>query len=78
MGSIYIQQIFLTNSRSSHVKLSVYNSLGKEVRVLINESKSAGAYEVDFNGYDLSSGIYFYQLILDGKPVDTKKLTLLK
>lgn len=67
-----------TNSRSSHVKLSVYNSLGKEVRVLINESKSAGAYEVDFNGYDLSSGIYFYQLILDGKPVDTKKLTLLK
>jgi hypothetical protein len=42
------------------VTLNVYNSLGQQVATLVNESKPAGTYEVDFDGAQLSSGIYFY------------------
>ncbi|MCX8057299.1 MAG: T9SS type A sorting domain-containing protein, partial [Ignavibacteria bacterium] len=47
----------------TEVKLSIYNSLGEEVRVLINNQYlKSGEYEVDFNGNDLPAGVYFYQL----------------
>jgi hypothetical protein len=59
------------------VKLSVYNILGKEVATLVDEVQSPGKYEVEFDGSDLSSGIYFYKLIADNF-ISTKKLTLLK
>jgi len=59
------------------VKLIVYNSLGKEVITLVNESLSAGIYEVDFDGSNLSSGVYFYKLVADGF-VDTKRMYLVK
>lgn len=61
----------------SNVKLSVYDILGREVRTLVNEEKPAGSYEVEFNGTDLSSGIYFYR-IETAKYSDTKKFVLLK
>lgn len=44
------------------ILLKVYDILGCEVAVLVNETKSPGAYEVEFDGSKLSSGIYFYQL----------------
>jgi hypothetical protein len=59
------------------VSIAVYDLLGREVAVLINEEKSAGEYEVEFNGSELSSGIYFYQLKA-GSFVETKKMILLK
>jgi hypothetical protein len=40
----------------------VYDILGREVATLVNEEKSAGTYEVEFNGSNLASGIFFYQL----------------
>jgi hypothetical protein len=46
----------------SDVKLYVYDILGKEVAVLINEKQNPGTYEFTFNGNDLTSGIYFYKL----------------
>ncbi len=42
--------------------LKVYDLLGREVATLVNEEKPAGEYEVEFNGVNLPSGIYFYQL----------------
>ena len=51
--------------------------LGREVATLANEEKSVGNYNVEFNGNDLSSGIYFYQL-RTGNFVQTKKMVLLK
>jgi hypothetical protein len=42
--------------------LKVYDVLGKEVATLINENLKAGSYETEFDGSNLSSGIYFYKL----------------
>jgi photosystem II stability/assembly factor-like uncharacterized protein len=46
----------------SKVELKVYNILGKEVALLVNETQDAGNYEVQFNAEKLSSGIYIYEL----------------
>jgi photosystem II stability/assembly factor-like uncharacterized protein len=64
------------------VQLKVYDTLGNEVVVLVNEEKPAGTYEVEFNGHsgevrNLPSGVYFYQLRTEGF-VQTKKMILLK
>lgn len=62
---------------SSTVNLTVYNLLGQEVAVLVNGQKSAGNYDVKFDGSLLSSGIYLYKLTA-GKNVITKKMLLIK
>jgi hypothetical protein len=59
------------------VLLKVYDMLGKEVAVLVNEGKPVGSYNVDFDGSKLPSGIYFYKLQA-GSFVETKKMILLK
>lgn len=59
------------------VTLKVFNLLGSEVALLVNETQNAGAYKVEFNARNLCSGIYFYQLKV-GSFMDTKKLSLLK
>ena len=64
-------------SGTSNVKLSVYDVLGREVAVLVNERKLPGRYEVTFDGSGLSSGSYFYRMEA-GNFVETKKLLLLK
>jgi hypothetical protein len=52
--------------------------MGKKVAMLVNEYKNAGMYDVNFNAIDLSSGIYMYQLKIDGKVVETRSMTLIK
>jgi hypothetical protein len=59
------------------VTLKIYNILGKEIETLINEERSSGRYEVDFDASKLASGIYFYQLKTNDY-IDTKKMILLK
>lgn len=63
--------------KQSSVSLKVYDVIGKEVAEIVNAEKSAGSYEVDFNGEHLSSGIYFYTLRTDNS-VLTKKMMLIK
>jgi len=63
--------------QSSVVRLSVYDMLGREVSVLVNESKDAGVHEVRFDGSGLASGFYLYRLQA-GNYVGTKKLLLLR
>jgi len=62
---------------SPQVKLTVFDILGNDVAILVNEEKPAGSYEVEFNAIDLPSGIYFFQLKA-GSFVETKKMLLLK
>jgi photosystem II stability/assembly factor-like uncharacterized protein len=62
---------------SREVKLIVYDLLGREVAVLVNERKSPGNHEVQFNASGLASGVYFYRLTT-GTFVETKKLLLLR
>jgi hypothetical protein len=61
------------------VTLKIYDSLGQEVKTLINEEHEAGYYTRQFSGSDLnaSSGIYYYQLRA-GDYINTKKMTLIK
>jgi len=61
------------------VQLKIYDVLGNEVATLVNEEKTAGSYEIEFEvkSLELSSGIYFYKLQA-GNFVDTKKMILLK
>jgi hypothetical protein len=63
--------------RASQVNLSVYDILGREVSVLLNERKDAGVHEVKFDGSNLASGVYFYRLKA-GDFVAMKRLLLLK
>ncbi len=63
--------------RTSQVNLSVFDILGREVSVLVNERKNAGSYEVKFDASNLASGVYFYRL-QTGNFVDTKKLLLIR
>jgi photosystem II stability/assembly factor-like uncharacterized protein len=59
------------------VTLKVYDLLGREIATLVNEEKPAGEYEVEFDGSNLTSGIYFYQLKA-GSFIETKKMILIK
>ncbi|HED38767.1 MAG TPA: T9SS type A sorting domain-containing protein, partial [Ignavibacteria bacterium] len=63
--------------KQSFVSLKVYDMLGRELAVLVNEEKPMGNYKVNFNASNLSSGIYFYRLTA-GSFVETKRMVLLK
>jgi hypothetical protein len=62
---------------ASEVQLKVYDLLGKEVALLVNSFQPVGVYEVNFNAYDLSSGIYLYELKA-GSQILRQKMLLLK
>ena len=59
------------------VTLKVYDVLGNEIETLINEEKLPGNYSVQFDGSNLSSGVYFY-IMKANNYTETKKLILLK
>ncbi|MCB0723765.1 MAG: PQQ-dependent sugar dehydrogenase [Ignavibacteriae bacterium] len=64
------------------VKLTIYNTLGKEVKSLVNTTQAAGNYERQWNGTDnngatVASGVYFYTLQTEGF-TETKKMLLIK
>jgi photosystem II stability/assembly factor-like uncharacterized protein len=61
----------------SDVRLTVYDLLGHEVAVLVNERKEPGSYEVKFDGAGLASGAYLYRLTA-GELVQTLSLLLVK
>jgi hypothetical protein len=59
------------------VSLKVFDILGNEITTLINKKQNAGSYEIEFDGSDLSSGIYFYKII-SGDFAETKQMVLIK
>ena len=63
--------------RQSIVTIKLYDLLGREIKTLVNEEKTAGSYSYIFDGSKLSSGIYFYR-ITAGKFAQTKKMILMK
>ncbi len=57
--------------------LKVFDALGKIVSTLVNEKQNTGTYEVEFDGSDLASGVYYYNLSA-GDFSETKRMLLLK
>lgn len=62
---------------TSNTTLKIYDTLGREVKTLINEPLDPGEYELKFDASDLPSGVYFYQLT-SGSHTQTRKMMLLK
>ncbi|MBN2789735.1 MAG: T9SS type A sorting domain-containing protein [Candidatus Delongbacteria bacterium] len=65
-------------SEKGLVNLVIYNTKGEVVSELVNKEQNIGYYNINFEGNDLNSGVYFYQLKLNNKPVDTKRMLLIK
>jgi hypothetical protein len=55
----------------------LFNAIGEEVAIVLNEEKESGYHQVEFNAAILPSGVYFYQLQA-GSFVETKKMILMK
>ncbi|MCB0728574.1 MAG: T9SS type A sorting domain-containing protein [Ignavibacteriae bacterium] len=72
-----VTKIEFSIPKQGDVKITVYNSLGKEVASLLDQKLSAGIYNVHFDGTNNSSGVYFYIFEMDDF-VQTKSMVLLK
>ncbi len=67
-----------------NIQIAIYDILGKQITTIVNEEKSAGKYEIEFDSqkYKLSSGVYYYKLTLTdskgNKQTQTKSMILIK
>ena len=75
--STHIKYEIPSGLNSVHVKLAVYDILGNEVAVLVNEDKAPGNYDIEFNSKKLSSGTYIYRLTA-GDFSSVKKMLFLR
>ena len=64
-------------NQSQLVTLKVFDILGNEIAILINEEKTAGTYEITWYAEDLHSGVYFYRFKA-GTFIEIKKMVLMK
>ena len=65
------------DTKAENVKLSVFNTLGKEIAVLVNQSLQPGIYECNFDASGIPSGVYFYRMI-SGNFIQTRRMSLMK
>lgn len=72
-----VTKIRFSLPHAGNVRLTVYDALGKEIKLLVNENLQAGIYETDFDAANIPSGVYFYRIEADGF-TETKKMILLK
>ena len=61
----------------THVKLTIYDILGREVEVLVDKYLEPGVYKVRFNGSEMPTGVYFYRIVA-GSFISVKKMLLVK
>ena len=64
-------------SKSELVTIKIYDVLGREIETLVNEEKSPGKYKIEFDGSNLTSGVYFYKITTNNFS-ETKKMLLMK
>jgi hypothetical protein len=75
--------ITYTLSRTAHLRIQILDQLGRAIATLINHEEGNGTHTVSWNGRDdegrtVGTGIYYYQLEVDSRPIETRKLILLK
>jgi len=64
-------------AKATNVQLVIFNSIGEEIAMMVNEMQQPGRYTISFDAASLSSGVYFYKLIA-GDFISIKKMLLLK
>jgi len=72
-----VTKISFNVPKQAFVSLKVFDALGREVSTLVDAVKEPGSYSVDFNGAELTSGVYFYRL-QSAEFTDIKRMTLIK
>jgi len=72
-----VTKIKYSIQKDAGTTLKIYNSLGQLITTLVNSYLKAGEYEVNFNGENYPSGLYFY-VLESGDYVSTKKMVLIK
>ncbi len=64
--------------KAGEVRVIVYDINGREVSELMNGYRQAGLYHISFDGSALASGVYFYQMWINGNSADMRKMLLIK
>lgn len=64
--------------KAGNAKILVYDLLGRDVAVIVYNCFQSGTHQVTFNAEDMPSGVYFYQLFIDGMKYDMKRMVYLK
>jgi len=70
-------QIQFSLSEEQHIRLEVFDALGRRVSTLLDQTLGEGAHQAEFNGAGLSSGVYFYRLVTKDTVI-TNKMMLIK
>jgi len=73
-----VTRIKYSVGKTAVVTLKIFDVLGREIESLIDERKHPGVYYAEFDGANLSSGIYFYELLIDGAFFSSKKMALIR
>ena len=71
-------RISYTIPEGNHVKLKIFNTLGQEIKTLVNKYQEADWYSISFNADNLATGVYFYSLQVGDKFHDVKKMLLVR
>lgn len=69
---------FDVSNNTKNVIIKVYDLKGQLVSTLLNEKLSSGTYEANFTADNLASGVYYYQLLVNNKVMDAKKMLLIR
>ena len=69
--------IEFTVAKESNVSITIFNAIGQQVKVLLQERKPVGSFTIQFNASELNSGVYFYRMRA-GEFEQTKKMILIK
>lgn len=72
-----ITKIQYSVSSPGIVQIKVYDMLGKEIKILVNEFKQTGTYEINFHASNLSSGVYYYKMI-NRNFIEIKKMIFIR
>jgi hypothetical protein len=72
-----ITKIEFSIPKTEYVTLKIYDIVGREVKILVNQYLNQGEYEYEFNAKNLSSGMYYYSLST-AENVAVKKMVLVK
>jgi hypothetical protein len=72
-----VTKISFDIAKTGFVSIVVYDALGRKVETLVSQQMNAGSYNMDFNGAELTSGVYFYKMEANGF-ANVKRMVVLK